>query len=210
MKIGILGTGNVGSILGTRWTRKGHQVVFGSRDPNSTKVRKVLSGAGPNASAASPKEAVAAADVVVLATPWDAAQDAIDSTGDLTGKILIDCTNPLKPDLTGLAIGHSTSAAETVAGWAKGARVVKAFNTTGAGNMANPIYDGQKASMFICSNDTEARSVVAELAKDLDFDVVDCGPLTAARYLEPLAMLWIHLAFSQGLGREIAFKLLKR
>ncbi|SRR6266404_4139998 len=126
------------------------------------------------------------------------------------GKILIDCTNPLKPDLSGLSIGQSTSAAEQIADLAKGARVVKAFNTTGAGNMANPKFGPQDATMFICGDDGSAKATVVKLAEELGFEAVDAGPLLAARYLEPLAMLWIHLAFKMGWGTNFAFKILKR
>lgn len=210
MNIGVLGTGNVGGVLGTRWAKAGHRVVFASREPGSTRVRKILSAAGPNARAAGAQEAAAAADVVVLAVPWGGAEQVLRSAGNLAGKILVDCTNPLNPDLSGLAVGHTSSAGEEVAGWAAGARVVKAFNSTGAGNMADPKYGTENASLFLCGDDAEARSVVARLAQDLGFDPVDCGPLRAARYLEPLAMLWIHLAFAQGQGRDIAFKLLRR
>ena len=123
---------------------------------------------------------------------------------------MIDCTNPLKPDLSGLAIGHTTSAAEQVAVWAPGARVVKAFNTTGAENMSNPQFGSERASMLICGDDPDAKAAVVGLAADAGFDVVDAGRLASARLLEPLAMLWIHLAYAQGLGTGFAFKLLRR
>ena len=99
---------------------------------------------------------------------------------------------------------------ELVAQGAAGARVVKAFNSTGAGNMADPAYGDMAATMFICGDNSQARATVSGLAAELGFDVVDAGPLMAARYLEPLAMLWVHLAYSQAMGPDIAFKLLKR
>ena len=210
MKIAVIGTGNVGSTLGTRWAQKGHQVVFGSRDPEGEKVQHLVAGAGPNACAASSGEAASASDIVVFATPWSVTERAVVSAGDLTGKIVVDCTNPLKPDLSGLDVGFDTSAAEQVAAWTAGARVVKAFNTTGSSIMQDPIYGSEPASMFICGDDAEARRTVARLAEDLGFAVVDVGGLAAARYLEPLAMLWIHLAYAQGHGPNIAFKLMRR
>ena len=91
-----------------------------------------------------------------------------------------------------------------------GARVVKAFNTTGAGNMANPKFGTQAATMFICGDDESAKATVGKLAEELGFEAVDAGPLMAARYLEPLAMLWIHLALKMGWGTNFAFKILKR
>jgi NADPH-dependent F420 reductase len=210
MKIAIIGTGNVGSVLGRRWAEKGYEIVYGTRDPRSDKMAKLLEATGGRAKVLDLKSAVSECSVVVLAIPWPAAEKTIRSTGDLDGKIIVDCINPLAPDLSGLTIGLTTSAAEKVAEWTKGARVVKAFNSTGSKNMGNPVYGDQKASMFICGDDANAKNTVAGLAADLDFDVVDAGPLVSARYLEPLAMLWISLVYVSALGEDIAFKLLKR
>lgn len=209
MKIAVIGVGNVGRTLGSRWAQNGHQVVFGSRDPDSEKVRQVVAGAGENAGAASVGEAAAGAAVVVLATPWSGAQSAVTAAGDLAGKVVIDCTNPIVPGFQ-LALGTTTSGAEQVAQWAAGAHVVKAFNTTGYENMADPLYDGEPVTMFICGDDAGAKAVVAELAQELGFEVADTGPLMMARHLEPLAMVWIRLAMGQGFGRNIAFKLVRR
>lgn len=209
MKIAVIGTGNVGRALGTNWANKGHQVIFGSRDPHSEKVREVLAAAGSNASAAGVTEAGAAAEVVVLATPWNIIQYVVESLGDLSGKIVVDAINPIGPGFQ-LAVGSTTSGAEQIAGWAKGARVVKAFNTTGWETMADPIYHGEPATMFICGDDAEAKTVVTKLAEDLGFEVADTGPLVIARYLEPLAMVWIHLAMVQKQDRQMAFKIVRR
>jgi predicted dinucleotide-binding enzyme len=206
MRIAIIGAGNVGGALGTRWTQRGHEVVFGSRDPHSEKMQKLLAATG--AGAAGIRDAVADAAVVVLATPWDATQGCIVAAGDLTGKIVLDATNPLQN--MQLALGHTTSAAEQVTVWADGAAVVKAFNSTGAGNMLNPDYAGQKPTMFLCGNNASAKQVIGGLIEEIGFEAVDAGPLTSARYLEPLAALWITLAYAQGLGPNIAFKLLRR
>ena len=206
MRIAIIGTGNVGSALGTRWAQRGHEVVFGSRDPSGAKAQKLLAATG--ASVAGIREAVADAAVVVLATPWDAAQESIVTAGDLTGKVVLDATNPLQN--MKLALGLTTSGAEQVASWAGGAAVVKAFNSTGAGNMFNPDYAGQKPTMFICGDDAGAKQIVSGLIEEIGFEAVDAGPLTSARYLEPLAGLWITLAYAQGLGPNIAFRLLRR
>src|SRR5262249_45574150 len=120
---------------------------------------------------------------------------------DLRGKVLIDATNPLvmSPEglRQGLVIGHTSSGAEQVARWAEGARVVKAFNTTGWQNMVDPVYESQGLSMFLCGDDAEAKKVVAGLAEQLGFEPVDVGPLRSARYLEPLGMLWIDMAIFQ-------------
>jgi NADPH-dependent F420 reductase len=210
MKIGIIGAGNVGGTLGKAWAAKGHDVTFGVRDPGDGKVRALVAETGGKGRAASVGEAAATAEVVVLATPWDATRDAIRAAGSLAGKIVVDATNPLRPDLSGLALGHTTSAGEEIARWAPGARVVKAFNTIGAQHMADPRFGGERASMFVCGDDAAAKRTVAELAAALGFDPVDCGPLTQARLLEPLAMLWISLAYAYGHGPGIGFRLLRR
>lgn len=210
MKIAIIGAGNVGGALGRGWAAVDHSVSFGVPDPTSDKMRALVNSIGTNARAGTVAEAAANAEAVVLATPWLAAQDAIRAAGSLAGKIVIDCTNPLEPDLSGLVLGHNTSAGEEVAKWAKGARVVKAFNTTGSGNMANTHYDSARPTMCICGDDAAAKASVARLAEDLGFEAVDAGPLRNARLLEPFAMLWIYLAIKQGLGPNIAFKLLRR
>ena len=147
--------------------------------------------------------------MVVLTTPWNATQAAIQNAGYLSGKILVDCTNPLKPDLSGLTIGLDASAAEQIASWARGARVVKCFNTTGAENMTSPRFGADLAVMFIAGDDDAAKAIVVKLGDELGFEMVDAGALSIARLLEPVAMLWIHLAYRRGLGRDFAFKLLR-
>ncbi|HLI64310.1 MAG TPA: NADPH-dependent F420 reductase [Terriglobales bacterium] len=211
MKIGVIGAGNVGGALGKLWAEKGHEIMFGVPDPRGAKVQELVKSIGKHARAGSVKEAASFGEVVVLATPWPATQDAIKSSGDLSGKIVVDCTNPLAPDLSGLVIGTTHSAGEEVARWARGAKVVKAFNTIGAPNFGNPRFGSEVASMFICGDDASAKTVVSTLASELGFEVVDAGPLTASRLLEPLAMLWIHLAYKQGFGPTAhAFRLLRR
>jgi predicted dinucleotide-binding enzyme len=209
MRIGIIGAGSVGGALGRGWIRRaGHEVTFGVRNPSDPKTARLREETG--ARAASVAEAAASGEVVVLATPWEATQEAVKSAGDLAGKIVFDCTNPLAPQLSGLTHGFDTSAGEQVASWAPGARVVKIFNTTGANNMENPDFNGVAATMFYCGDDAEAKATAARLAADLGFDPVDAGKLDQARLLEPLALLWIRLAYVQNQGREIAFKLMKR
>jgi 8-hydroxy-5-deazaflavin:NADPH oxidoreductase len=200
MNIAVLGAGHVGSTLGKRFSQSGHQVRYGVPDP--AKHRDL--------GAVSVKEAASPAEVVVLAVPWPAAESAVKAAGDLTGKVVVDCTNPLKPDLSGLALGFSESAAERVAGWARGAKVCKAFNTTGADNMANPTFGDRKAVMLVAGDDVAAKTRVLSLGSSIGFEAVDAGPLAAARLLEPLAMLWIHLAYTMGMGTGFAFGLFRR
>ncbi len=210
MNIAIIGSGNVGGTLGTRWAQGGHQVVFVSRNPASPEMKELIGRAGPHARAASAAEAAAASHVVLFATPWEATEAAIASAGDLAGKIVIDATNPLYSDLSGLSVGTTTSAAEKVHLLATGAKVVKAFNTIGYNIMADPRFGGDKAAMFYCGDHADAKQVVKQLATELGFNALDAGPLTQARVLEPFALLWISLAYQAGFGREIAFKLLQR
>jgi len=210
MQIGIIGAGHVGGALGTRWAQAGHQVIFGSRNPASDDMRQLVAKAGPAARAASLKETVQAAELLLLSTPWKAAQSTIAGLGDLSGKVLIDALNPLLPDLSGLELGTTTSAAEQVARWAPGAKVVKAFNTVGYNIMANPAFGADRPVMFYCGDDAGAKQTVRLLIDQLGFDAVDAGPLTQARLLEPFALLWISLAYAQGQGRDIGFKLLHR
>ena len=209
MKLVIIGAGNIGGTLGKRWAALGHDIVFGVRDPIATKVQNLLRETGPKARATSIEAAAATAQVVILAVPWGAAEEVVREAGPLGGKILVDATNPIAPGLE-LAVGHTTSAAEEIAGWGVGARVVKAFNTLGYEHLANPTFGDETLNMFICGDDEEAKFVVSGLAQELGFEVVDAGPLSAARLLEPLAMLWIRLATVEGEGRDIAFKLLHR
>jgi 8-hydroxy-5-deazaflavin:NADPH oxidoreductase len=207
MNIGILGSGNVGATLGERWAKLGHHVTFSSREPE--KLKDVVSRAGATARAATVADTVRASEVIVVALPWPAVKGVLESL-DLKGKIVLDCTNPLLPDLSGVELGTTTSAGEKVAEWARGAKVVKIFNTTGYNNMANPDYNGSKASMFYCGDEAQAKDAAKRLASDLGFDPVDSGPLAHARLLEPMAVLWIWLAYKGGRGRDIAFRLLSR
>lgn len=210
MNIAILGAGNVGGALGKGWAAKGHSIYYGVPDPQSEKTQTLLKSIGKNARVGSVHDAAESANIIVLATPWPATHDAVLAAGKVAGKIIIDCTNPLRADLSGLDIGHNTSAAEQIALLAVGAHVVKAFNTTGAGNMANTHYGSNEITMCIAGDDTAAKSTVTKLAQELGFEAVDAGPLMNARLLEPFAMLWIYLAIKQGLGPNIAFKLLRR
>ena len=116
----------------------------------------------------------------------------------------------MKPDISCLEVGFTTSDAERVAQWAAGAKVFKAFNTTGSNNMADPIINGLRTMMFVCGDDEAAKPVVMQLAADIGFDAVDAGRLEQGRLLEPWAMLWISLAFRGGLRRDFGFALLHR
>jgi hypothetical protein len=152
---------------------------------------------------------VNASDVVVFATPWQSTEEAVRSAGDLSGKVIVDATNPLLADLSGLAVGTSSSGGEQLAKWAGSSKVVKAFNTVGFGVMANPKFGGKAAALFYCGDDAEAKKSVGQLASELGFDAIDAGPLTQARLLEPFALLWISLAVFHGYGVDIGFQFMR-
>lgn len=210
MKIAVIGAGSVGAALGAGWVRAGHDVTFGVRDTTDAKNIQLAKDLG--AKLASVGDAAAGSAVIVLATPWDATPAALSACGDVTGKIIIDCTNPLKMGAHGLelTIGHNTSGVEQLAALAPGAHLIKAFNQTGFGNMAQPAYDEKASVMFVCGDDADSRATVCRLSSDLGFETIDAGKLSIARLLEPLAMLWIHLAFTTELKRDFAFALLRR
>ena len=208
MNIGIIGTGRLGSALGKIWAEKNHIIMFGSHDPE--KARKLASLIGKNANGGTYREAAEFSDVVVLAIPWSGAKESIQKAGELKGKIIIDSTTTAAPHLGGPIIQVSPSAAEKIAKWADGAKVIKAVHTVGVESLNKLQFGTQQASLFICGDDLEAKSKTKKLGIDLGFDVIDAGPLINARLIEPLAMLWIELAYKQGMGTDIAFKLLTR
>jgi 8-hydroxy-5-deazaflavin:NADPH oxidoreductase len=213
MRLAIIGAGNVGGTLGTAWAQKaGHEIFFGVRNPTSDQTQALVRRLDGRAQAGTPAQAAAFAEFIVLTTPWNAAETAIRSMGDLSGKIILDATNPLAagPDGLSLEIGHSISAGEKVQGWAQGASVFKTLNTTGFGNMANPVFRGVKSVMFVAGDDATNKPRVIELVAALGFEVVDAGPLRNARLLEAHAMLWIELAIKRGLGRDFAFAIVRR
>ena len=203
MTISIIGAGNVGLALAGNLISKGESVFFGVPEP--AKYAATVAAFGAKAQLGAVAQAVAAGDLAILAVPYAAARQVAESIGDWGGRILVDATNPLAPALAGLALGTTTSGAEQLAQWAHGARVVKAFNTTGAENMADPRYPGGAVFMPVAGDDADARSRVVALAMRLGFDAADVGPLSAARYLEPFAMTWIHMAYKCGMGRSFAF-----
>jgi hypothetical protein len=210
MEIAIIGAGDVGGTLGRLWAKKGHQIMFGVRNLHSHNVLNLIRSIDSGVKVGTIGEAASFADVIVLAIPWMAVEETIKSAGDLSGKILIDPTNPIKADLTGLIIESSTSAAEEIAKWAKDSKVVKAFNSIGAKTLDNLQFGLVRADAFICGDDFKSKTVVKKLATEIGFDTVDAGPLINARALEYMALLWIHLAYSQQMGPNIAFKLLTR
>jgi 8-hydroxy-5-deazaflavin:NADPH oxidoreductase len=200
MRIGIVGAGNVGQAIGHGWMAKGHDVVYGVRDPSRAadpkRSRKVA-------------DAVADAEVVVLAVMFHSAEAALQDCGDLSGKILIDPTNPLAIDEGGLklAIGFETSSAEFVAA-RTAATVVKTLNQVGAAVLGNASAYSTRPIQFVASDDVDAKRVATRLVEDLGFEVLDAGPLKAARLLEPMAMVWIDQSMRHGMDPSRAWALI--
>lgn len=203
MKVTVIGAGNMGSGFVKQLTRAGHQVSVTAR--NLDKARAVAA-ANPGASAVTAENAAANADIIVLATGYGDAVEALCSVGNLQGKVVIDITNPLTADYMGLTIGHSTSAGEEIAKVVPGAQVVKAFNTVFAQVLAEgaDFGAGRKVSVFVAGDNAQAKQAVTELAKSMGFETIDAGSLKNARYLEPLAGLNIYLGYGAGLGTAIA------
>ena len=196
--IAIIGTGNMGAGLARRFARSGALVTIGSRDIG--KARALAASIG-QAEAASVHAAAQAADAIVLAVPYGAVEETLREAGELAGKIIIDITNPLTPDYMALTIGHTTSAGEEVQKRAPGATVVKAFNTIFAQLLTHEVKPDQPPlQVLYATDDKDAGDAFARLLDGAGFAPVHAGPLTNARYLEPLAELNIQFGYALGAG----------
>lgn len=209
MKVTVIGAGNMGAAFVKQLTRAGHQVSVTARSPAKAQA---LAQAHAGATAIATADAAAQADVLILATAYADAVPALQSVGDLSGKVVIDISNPLTPDYMGLTLGHSTSAAEEIAKATSGAQVVKAFNTVFAQVLADgaDFGGGQTVPVFVASDSERAKQTARALAESMGFSTVDAGGLKNARYLEPLAGLNIYLGYGAGLGTSIAPTWIKR
>ena len=209
MKIAVIGAGNVGGALGTAWAKAGHAIIFGVRDVNKPELKSLCAQIG--ATAAPSAEAARQGDVVVLALPWNTAEGAVKSLGDLTGKVVIDTMNPLvmTEGALGLDRGFTTSAGETVASWLPAAKVVKTFNQVGANMMTQAHRFETRPVMFLAGDDDAAKRTVSQLVGEIGFEPLDAGGLEQARILEPLAMVWINQTVARGFGRDWAFGVLR-
>ncbi|MBD2257997.1 NADPH-dependent F420 reductase [Pseudanabaena sp. FACHB-2040] len=207
MKIGIIGAGNMGTGLGKFWAKNGHKLMFSySRSPE--KLKAAAESVGLGVQVGTPSEAVQFADVVVLSIAWAAVEDALQQAGSLDGKIVFSCVNALLPDMSGLAVGTTTSAAEEIAKLIPKARLVEAMPLFAEVLHApSQQLSGQTPSVFYCGDDTEAKAIVADLLRETGCDPIDAGPLRNARYIEPAGMLLVQLAYAQQMG-PVAMKLL--
>ena len=203
MKITIIGSGNMAAAFVKQLSAAGHQVRVTGR--NLAKVTE-LAGQYRGVQRLEARAAAQDADAIIVATPYEAAADALRSLGDLGGKVVIDITNPLTPDYMGLTIGHDTSAAEQIAQATRGAEVVKGFNTLFAQVLAAgaDLGDSRKATVFLASDSDRAKQTAKALAESMGFETLDAGPLKNARYLEPVAALNIYFGYGAGMGTAVA------
>lgn len=202
-RIAIVGAGNVGGALARLWSKAGHQVGVAVREGSKSK-------AIPGVSTGSASVVAGNAEIVLLAVPWSAVREALTSCGNLAGKTVVDCMNPVMPTLEGLEFGGTTSAAEQLQQLIPQTRVVKAFNTIGAPLLGNATFDGMQADGHFCGDDSAAKAAVAPLIAAAGLRPFDAGPLRNARYLEAMAMLWIDLAIKRGCGPTFGFRMLER
>jgi 8-hydroxy-5-deazaflavin:NADPH oxidoreductase len=208
--ISILGTGNVGHAIGKRLVESGYSVTFGTREFPSEAVKLLALSHSKNLAITSYCDAISASTNVVFAIPWAATQFAVAEGKEWSGKVVIDCMNPLSADFSSLCETAKSSAAEDLAALLPESRIIKAFNSIGVASILNSDYLGRAPSLLFCSDHDEAKNVVKEMAPHFGMKPIDVGHLRNACYLESLAMLQIHLAVNQGMGDHIALELLTR
>lgn len=204
MKVAIIGSGNVGGALAQGWVKKGHEITFGVRNKDEFKGNR-LSGIN-NIAATSIPDAVKSSEVIVIAAVPQAVQSIAEMMGDVSSKVIIDAMNSvrIKPE-------PYSNTTEALSNLTNCRNIVKCFSTTGAENMADPVYQGRGIDMFYAGDSDRAKQVAEQLAKDLGFEnVYNFGGSDKFQLLEQFALSWINLAIMQGYGRSIAFKVLKR
>ena len=204
MKITIIGSGNVGGALAQGWAKSGHEITFGVRNKDEFKGNR-LSGI-QSITAASIPDAVKSSEVIVIAAVPQAVQSIAEMMGDVSSKVIIDAMNSvrIKPE-------PYSNTTEALSNLTNCRNIVKCFSTTGAENMADPVYQGRGIDMFYAGDSDRAKKVAEQLAKDLGFEnVYNFGGSDKFQLLEQFALSWINLAIMQGYGRSIAFKVLKR
>ena len=210
MKIGIVGGGNMGTALGKIWRAAGHDVCIGfGRD--AAKLQRAADAIGGGTKVAAPAAVAAFANVIVLTVPWSAAEGAVRSLGDISGKVLWTIINPFKADFSGLELGTTTCAGEEIAKLAPGAKVVEGLPLfADVLTSGSTLFEGERANVFYCGDDASAKALVAELLGDLGVDAADAGPLSSGRFIEPAMMMLMRIQYSPGAQGQYAFKLLHR
>jgi hypothetical protein len=205
MKIAIIGTGNVGGALATHWAQQGHDILLGVKDEQRFKGQALLNN--PNTKAYPTAQAVAQAEVILLATPATAAVEVAQSLGDTAGKVIIDAMNIVM----GRGPAGFANTADAILAHTAARDVVKCFNSTGYNNMIDARYGDSAADMFMAGDSARGKALARQLALDAGFaECYDIGGNDRFTLLEQFAFFWINLAMFQGQGREMAFKLLKR
>lgn len=207
MKIGIIGAGRMGRALGRCWAAAGHDVAISfSRDQH--KLEKIARELGTTVRATTPAEAVKSAEAILFAVHWSTLDAALEQAGSLRAKIMLTCTLPMNQDDSELVLGHTTSGAEELAK-RSGASVAAIFNTV-TSELINDVAQVArlKPDVVYCGDDTAAKSIAAELARDAGFNPIDAGALRIARYIEPFGLLVAQLAYEQGLGDTTGYQLL--
>lgn len=212
MNIAFIGVGNVGAPLADRLQKLGYHVTIAARNPNSESVQSLVAR-NSNLTVQTPASAIASADVVFLAVPFSAIESALLEIGTaLDGKILVDCTNPVAPNLSH-GLDNQISGGEWVQQRVPNARVVKAFTIYGFENFEDSAYPGYgdlKPAMLIAGNDPTAKETVASLCDRLGWEPVDTGNISASLHLEHLTLLWIKMARVQGRGAGFVWAMLQR
>jgi predicted dinucleotide-binding enzyme len=200
MNVTLIGSGNMGSALATQISKAGHTLAITGRDAAKAQaLAKTVGATFKNQAAAN------GADIVIVATGYGDAVTALRAAGELTGKVIVDITNPLTADYMGLTVGHTTSAAEEIQKAFPTAKVVKAFNTVFAPVLASgPTLSGATVPVYVAGDDAAAKQSVTRLIGSMGFSPVDAGGLRNARYLEPLAGLNIYFGYGAGRGTSIA------
>ena len=208
MRIGILGSGLMGSKLGVIFARAGHEVVF-SYSRSRQKLEELAQNAGAGSRAGTPREAAQHADVLLLAVHWSNVDDVLKQAGDLSGKIIATCSLPMNADDTSLVVANSSSGAEELDRKTPGAAVVSAFGSVPS-EVLFAVFEARntdrRPDLVYCGDDTRAKEVVAGLIRDVGFEPVDAGPLRIARYIEPFTLLVAQLAYEGEQGPELAYR----
>ena len=208
--IAIIGTGNVGAALGTEFAQQGHAIVYGSRSPLGLKALDLVGRTKGDAKTAIPAEAAADADIVVLAVPGMVVEDVVKGLGDLSGKIIIDATNPLVMDEPmHFTFGVETSNGEIVQAAAPDANVVKAFNTISWQSMISPEDASGPLYVPVVGNDDAAKEKVSALVKKMGLVAVDLGPIEVAHWTEYSVVVGLNNQFSERAQFDLVFREIK-